>query len=82
MKLRLDNSGGLHGQIARIIRKRIGEDIEKSGFEEVRQKGSHVSLRKGTYKTVVPLHDELAIGTTMAILRQSGLDREDIEKLR
>ena len=36
----------------------------KAGFEEIRQKGSHVSLRKETveisYKTVVPLHKELA----------------------
>jgi len=62
--------------------KELVRILKKAGFEEVRQKGSHVSLRKGTYKTVVPLHDELAIGTTMAILRQSGLDREDIEKLR
>ena len=30
--------------------------FEKSGFEMVRQKGSHVSLRKGSYRTVVPLH--------------------------
>ena len=32
--------------------------LKKHGFQVVRQKGSHVSLQKGTYKTVVPLHDE------------------------
>lgn len=37
--------------------------LERQGFQRVRQKGSHVSLQKGTYKTVVPLHDELAKGT-------------------
>jgi predicted RNA binding protein YcfA (HicA-like mRNA interferase family) len=31
----------------------------KAGFQKVRQKGSHVSLKKGEFKTVIPLHDEL-----------------------
>jgi len=62
--------------------KELVRILKKADLKKFVKKGSHVSLRKGTYKTVVPLHDELAIGTTMAILRQSGLDREDIEKLR
>jgi predicted RNA binding protein YcfA (HicA-like mRNA interferase family) len=33
------------------------------GFEVVRQRGSHVILRRGTHGCVVPLHRELAIGT-------------------
>jgi predicted RNA binding protein YcfA (HicA-like mRNA interferase family) len=37
--------------------------LKKGGFEIIRQKGSHVSLQKGEYRTVVPLHDELARGT-------------------
>ena len=52
--------------------------LEKSGFEMVRQKGSHVSLRKGSYRTVVPLHDELAKGTVSGILKQCGLTRDDL----
>jgi len=39
----------------------------KAGFQKVRQKGSHVSLKKGEFKTVVPLHDELARGTLLGI---------------
>ena len=50
----------------------------KAGFQVVRQKGSHVSLQKGSYRTVVPLHDELAIGTLLGILKQCGLSREDL----
>lgn len=42
--------------------------LERQGFESVRQKGSHVSLRKGDFKTVVPLHSELAKGTLLSIL--------------
>jgi len=55
--------------------------LHKAGFQAVRQKGSHLSLRKGEYKTVVPLHDELAKGTLLGILKQCGLSREDLENL-
>jgi predicted RNA binding protein YcfA (HicA-like mRNA interferase family) len=53
----------------------------KAGFRRVRQKGSHVSLQKGEFKTVVPLHDELARGTLLGILKQCGLSREDLLEL-
>jgi predicted RNA binding protein YcfA (HicA-like mRNA interferase family) len=33
-----------------------------AGFQVVRQKGSHVSLQKHEFRTVVPLQDELAKG--------------------
>lgn len=55
--------------------------LEKTGFKKVRQKGSHVSLKKGEYKTIVPMHDKLARGTLLGILKQSGLSREDFQKL-
>lgn len=55
--------------------------LKKGGFQVVRQKGNHVSLRKGAYRTVVPLHDELARGTLMSILKQCGLSREDLIRL-
>jgi predicted RNA binding protein YcfA (HicA-like mRNA interferase family) len=52
--------------------------VKKAGFSVVRQKGSHITLEKGEYKTVVPLHDELATGTLLAILKQCGLTRDDL----
>ena len=59
--------------------------LKKAGFVVVRQKGSHVSLQKITpeitYKTVVPLHRELAKGTLLDILHQTGLSREDLLEL-
>lgn len=51
------------------------------GFKVVRQRGSHVSLQKGTYQTVVPLHDELARGTLAGILKQTGVTRDDLFRL-
>ena len=54
-------------------------DILKSlGFVVARKKGSHISLQKGQYKTVVPLHDDLAKGTILGILKQCGLSKDDI----
>ena len=59
--------------------------MKKAGFEEVRQKGSHVSLQKitpdKTYRTIVPLHRELAKGTLRDILNQTGLGKEQLAKL-
>jgi len=52
--------------------------LEKEGFKAVRQKGSHVSMRKGEYKTIIPLHDELAKGTLLGILKQCGLSKDDL----
>lgn len=56
--------------------------LKKSGFNIIRQKGSHVSLSKLEYRTVVPMHDELAKGTLIAILKQTGLSKEDLEKFK
>lgn len=54
--------------------------LKKAGFEVIRQRGSHVSLQKEDYKTVVPLHNELARGTLHGILKQCGFTREDLQR--
>ena len=54
------------------------EHLQKMGFHIVRQKGSHVSLKKDKHKTVIPLHDELAKGTLLGILKQCGLTKDDL----
>ena len=55
--------------------------LEWLGFERVRQRGSHVVLKKqtpeGSIGCVVPLHRELAIGTLRGILRQAGVTPEE-----
>lgn len=68
-----------------ISGKKLVAALKKVGFVEVRQKGSHVSMEKvtlnNTYRTVVPLHKELAKGTLLDILHQTGLSRDDLLKL-
>ncbi len=59
--------------------------LKRAGFVELRQKGSHVSLEKRVgekvFKTVVPMHSELAKGTLSDILKQSGLTLEEFLSL-
>jgi predicted RNA binding protein YcfA (HicA-like mRNA interferase family) len=54
------------------------------GFQAVRQRGSHVVLRKDTESGAsgcsVPLHRELALGTLRGILKQAGVSLEDFLK--
>jgi predicted RNA binding protein YcfA (HicA-like mRNA interferase family) len=57
--------------------------LEKLGFRPIRQRGSHVVLRRGDVVTVVPLHRrDLAIGTLHGILKQAGVTADEfIEQL-
>ncbi|HLD49200.1 MAG TPA: type II toxin-antitoxin system HicA family toxin [archaeon] len=51
--------------------------LEKNGFQQKRQKGSHVILVKDNKVTVVPLHKEVDRGTLIEIIRQCGFKREE-----
>ena len=57
--------------------------LEKMGFVVVRQRGSHMVLRRGSIGCVVPTHRELKIGTIAGVLKQAGVDVDQfIEALR
>lgn len=47
------------------------------GFDQVRQKGSHVVMRRQAKGCVIPRHKELALGTLRSAIRQAGLTVED-----
>ena len=51
--------------------------LQKMGFVWVRTKGAHAVLRSGRKVCVVPLHDELAVGTLRGILRQAEISPDD-----
>lgn len=46
--------------------------LMRFGFEVIRQKGSHIVLRRGHTGCVVPDHREAKIGTLNGILKQAG----------
>ena len=50
--------------------------FESLGFKIVRQKGSHVVLRKEDKGCVIPLHKELAIGTLRSAIKQAKITAE------
>jgi predicted RNA binding protein YcfA (HicA-like mRNA interferase family) len=57
--------------------------LEKVGFVVVRQRGSHVVLRRGSIGCVVPNHRELKTGTLAGVLKQAGVGVDEfIEALR
>ena len=47
--------------------------LERLGFQQIRQRGSHVVMKRGSVGTVVPLHREVKAGTLAGILRQAGV---------
>ncbi|MCD1296011.1 type II toxin-antitoxin system HicA family toxin [Methanocella sp. CWC-04] len=57
--------------------------LEKIGYQKVRQKGSHLTLKKltvtGEHSIQVPLHDELDKGTLNSILTRVS-ERNIVEK--
>ena len=71
------------------LRKVSGKDClkilcNKFGFVVVRQKGSHILIKKETEQgkigTVIPQHKELKIGTLKAILEQAKVSEEEFSK--
>jgi predicted RNA binding protein YcfA (HicA-like mRNA interferase family) len=65
--------------------ERLVRALKRSGFIQLRQKGSHVSLEKRigekTLRTVVPLHSTLAKGTLSDILKQAALTVDELLEL-
>ena len=55
--------------------------LTKLGFAQIRQRGSHVVLKRmnasGARGCVVPLHSELATGTLRGVLKQAGVSVEE-----
>lgn len=51
--------------------------LERLGFRQVRQRGSHVVLQRGSQGCVVPIHREVKRGTLGGIVRQAGIAPKD-----
>jgi predicted RNA binding protein YcfA (HicA-like mRNA interferase family) len=64
-------------KLPRLSGAEVIRALARLGFEQVRQRGSHVVLRRAEKGCVVPLHKELAIGTLRGVLKQAGVSTED-----
>lgn len=68
-------------KLPRVSSRKAIRALERLGFNQTRQTGSHVILKKitsnGKVGCVVPLHRELKAGTLSGILRQAQVSPED-----
>lgn len=55
--------------------------LERLGFREASQRGSHVKLRRDDSVCIVPLHDDLKKGTLAGILRQAKVAPDELLKM-
>lgn len=71
-------------RLRRISGQEAIRALERLGFVQMRQRGSHVVLKKqtpeGEVGCVVPIHKELAVGTLRGILRQAKVTVEEFER--
>ncbi len=67
-------------KLPRIPSREAIRALERLGFQQIRQTGSHVVMKKvteeGTIGCVVPVHTELKIGTLSSILKQAKVTIE------
>jgi predicted RNA binding protein YcfA (HicA-like mRNA interferase family) len=68
-------------KLPRISSKEAIRALERLGLEQVRQTGSHVVMKKetedGEIGCVVPVHQELKVGTLSGILKQAQVTVEE-----
>ncbi len=64
-------------RLPRISGAQAVKTFKRLGFEVVRQRGSHIVLRRGLAGCVIPNHRELKIGTLSGALRQAGITVEE-----
>jgi len=68
-------------KLPRISSKEAIRALERLGFEQVRQTGSHVVMKKetedGEIGCIVPVHRELKVGTLSGILKQAQVTVEE-----
>jgi len=68
-------------KLRRVSGQKAVRALERLGFMQVRQRGSHVILKRRTSEgevgCVVPLHRELAIGTLRGILKQAQVTPDE-----
>jgi predicted RNA binding protein YcfA (HicA-like mRNA interferase family) len=68
-------------KLPRISSREAIRALERLGFEQVRQTGSHVVMKmitkEGEIGCVVPVHRELKVGTLNGILKQARVTVEE-----
>ena len=69
-------------RLPRVSGAEVVRILERLGFAVVRQRGSHIVMRRGAGGCVVPNHRELKLGTLAGVLRQAGVSVEEFISAR
>lgn len=64
-------------KLPRVSGAAVMRALERLGFVKLRQSGSHVIMRRGAKGCVVPMHDEVKVGTLAGILRQADVSQDE-----
>ena len=64
-------------KLPRVSGAEVVRALGRLGFAVVRQRGSHIVLRRGSTGCVVPNHRELKSGTLAGVLKEAGVSAED-----
>jgi predicted RNA binding protein YcfA (HicA-like mRNA interferase family) len=70
--------------LPRISGREVVKALARIGYEEDRQRGSHIILRQSSYpyrRITVPDHKEIAKGTLRAVIREAGLTVDEFKTL-
>ena len=71
-------------QLPRVSGREVVKALRKIGYEQDRQRGSHIVLRQTSSphrRVTVPDHSEVAKGTLRAIIREVGLTVDEFKAL-
>jgi predicted RNA binding protein YcfA (HicA-like mRNA interferase family) len=75
----------MNPRLARVTGQQLVRALEKAGYEQQRQRGSHVRLKRSSdgRRVTVPLHArrQIPIGTLRAILRDADITPQEFNKL-
>lgn len=63
-------------RLPRVSGADVVKTLERLGFVVVRQRGSHIVMRRGASGCVVPQHREIKTGTLLGVLKQAGVEPE------
>ena len=70
--------------LPRISGREVVKALAKIGYEEDRQRGSHIILRQSSYphrRITIPNHKEIAKGTLRSVIREVGLTVDQFNAL-
>ena len=70
--------------LPRISGREVVKALTRIGYEQDRQRGSHIILRQSSYphrRITVPDHKEIAKGTLRAVIRETGLTVDEFKAL-